>query len=62
MEVKRFMVTGDFYYESSSSQYKNEIRDLDAEFKKIFEVCPKTYRDTIYGEKRSAIWPKILSG
>jgi hypothetical protein len=43
--------TGDFYIDSSSERYKEDIQDLEGDFDKILDVEPKSYMDKASGQR-----------
>lgn len=49
-DVKVNTATGDFYYQTSSLRYKEDIQDLNIDFQKILDVKPKIYIDKSSGQ------------
>ncbi len=43
--------TGDFYYQSSSKRYKDDVQPLEDDFEKILEVQPKSFVDKASGQR-----------
>ncbi len=43
--------TGDFYYESSSERFKDNIQDFETDFDTILKVEPKTFVDVSSGQQ-----------
>jgi hypothetical protein len=49
--VKVNKATGDFYYQSSSKRYKEDIRPLEDDFDKIFQAEPRSFIDKASGQR-----------
>ena len=49
--VKVNTTTGDFYFESSSKKYKDNIQDFEQDFSKIYQAEPKIYTDKASGQR-----------
>jgi len=49
--VKVNTATGDFYYQSSSKRYKEDVRPLEDDFQKILQVKPKSFVDKASGQR-----------
>jgi hypothetical protein len=49
--VKVNTATGDFYYESSSQKYKEDVQTLEDDFNKILRAEPKNYVDKASGQR-----------
>ncbi len=49
--VKVNTATGDFYYQSSSKRYKEDVRPLEDDFHKILQVEPKSFMDKASGQR-----------
>jgi hypothetical protein len=49
--VKVNTATGDFYYQSSSQRYKDDVRPLEGDFDKILQVEPKSFVDKASGQR-----------
>ncbi len=49
--VKVNTSTGDFYYETSSKRYKEDIQNFKTNFHKILEMKPKKYKDNASGQR-----------